>query len=158
MDRSRLNRFLSQQLDELQLEKPVFVAPTDPVRKALSLMHEGSRSCVLATEAGSLTGIFTERDVLTRCMEEGFNWEQPLDQAVLTRQPRTVSAKATVADAIATMRQHHYRTLPVEGHDGRIIGLVRIGDLLTHLAEAFPEDVLNLPPRPHQVMEKPEGG
>jgi CBS domain containing-hemolysin-like protein len=57
------------------------------------------------------------------------------------------------------MRKHHYRTLPVvhAGSD-RIIGLVRIGDLLTHLAEAFPEDVLNLPPRPHQVMEKPEGG
>jgi hypothetical protein len=44
----------------------------------------------------------------------------------------------------------------VEG--GRVIGLVRLGDLLTHLAEAFPEDVLNLPPRPHQVMGKREGG
>jgi len=41
---------------------------------------------------------------------------------------------------------------------GRVIGLVRLGDLLSHLAEAFPEDVLNLPPRPHQVMGKQEGG
>ena len=35
---------------------------------------------------------------------------------------------------------------------------IRTGDLLTHLAEAYPEEILNLPPRPHQVMEKQEGG
>ena len=52
---------------------------------------------------------------------------------------------------------HHYRTLPVMT-DGSVVGLVRLGDLLRHLAEEYPEDVLNLPPRPRQVMERPEGG
>jgi CBS domain-containing protein len=108
-------------------------------------------------EAGRLTGIFTERDVLTKCMGEGFDWDQPLDAAVITRSPRTIPASRTVAEAIATMQQHHYRTLPVV--DGkRVVGLIRMGDLMTHLAEAYPEDILNLPPRPHQVMERPEGG
>jgi CBS-domain-containing membrane protein len=55
------------------------------------------------------------------------------------------------------MQQHHYRTLPVVDQ-GSIVGIIRLGDLLTHLAEAYPEEVLNLPPRPHQVMERPEGG
>jgi hypothetical protein len=44
----------------------------------------------------------------------------------------------------------------VEGD--RVVGVLRLGDLLRDLAEAYPEDVLNLPPRPHQVMEQPEGG
>ncbi len=157
MDRSRLSRFVNQQLKELPLEEPVLVTPSTPVRDAVALMQEGSRSCVVAVEGDRLAGIFTERDVLTRCMIEDFDWAQPLNAGMLTTAPQTIAPTRTVAEAVATMQQHHYRTLPVVA-GGRILGLLRLGDLLTHLAEAYPEDVLNLPPRPHQVMERPEGG
>jgi CBS domain-containing protein len=157
MDRSRLSRFVNQKLRELQLDEPTLVSPSTSVRAAVALMHEGSRSCVVAMEGDRLAGIFTERDVLTRCMGDEFDWDQALADSVLTRNPRTIAADSSVAEAIATMQQHHYCTLPVLEGD-RVVGLIRLGDLLTHLAEAYPEDVLNLPPRPHQVMERPEGG
>lgn len=157
MDRSPLIRFVNQKLQDLPLETPAVVASSAPVRAALELMREGSRSCVLAMDGDRLEGIFTERDVLTRCMGEGFDWDQPLKAAVLTPSPRTIPASSSVVDAIAAMQQHHYRTLPVTDN-GRVIGLIRMGDLMTHVAEAYPEDILNLPPRPHQVMERPEGG
>lgn len=120
-------------------------------------MQQGSASCVLAMDGGELAGIFTERDVLTKCMGDDFNWDQPVSESVLTPNPQTVSVQNTVADAVAIMQQHHYRTLPVVDAN-KMVGLIRMGDLLTHLAEAYPEEVLNLPPRPHQVMERPEGG
>lgn len=157
MDSSRLNRFINQRLADLPLEEPAIVTPDTPVSEALSYMREGSRSCVLAMSGDQLDGIFTERDIVTRCMEAGFDWSQPIGAAVLTRPARTMRASSSVAEAIAMMQQHHYRTLPVVDGD-RVVGLIRVGDLLMHLAEAFPEDVLNLPPRPHQVMEKEEGG
>lgn len=157
MDRSRLNRFIAQPLSELPLEEPVFVSPADPVRHALSLMREGSRSCVLAVEGDRLAGILTERDILNRCMEDGYDWDQPLSNGVMTSSPRTIGLASSVGDAIATLQQQNYRTLPVTD-GGRVVGLIRLGDILRHLAEAFPEDVLNLPPRPHQVMDKEEGG
>jgi len=157
MYRSRLSRFLSQPLAELPLNEAHVVSPTISVREAVAAMQGGGVSCVLAADGDRLRGIFTERDVLTKCMEDGFDWEQPLASLVLTTTPRTISPGRTVAEAIATMQQHHYRTLPVV-KEGRVVGLIRLGDILRHLAEAFPEDVLNLPPRPHQVMDKREGG
>jgi CBS domain-containing protein len=157
MDSSRLNRFINQRLADLPLDQPTTVPSATPVAEALSLMRQGSRSCVLAIDNGRLEGIFTERDVLNRCMDDGFDWNQPLAASVLTRPAETIPASGTVAEAIALMQQHHYRTLPVVDGD-RVVGLIRVGDLLRHLAEAFPEDVLNLPPRPHQVMETEEGG
>jgi CBS domain-containing protein len=90
-------------------------------------------------------------------MVDGFDWDQPLSASVLTKQPRVIASTGTVAEAIALMQQHHYRNLPVVEGD-RVVGVLRLGDLLRDLAEAYPEDVLNLPPRPHQVMEQPEGG
>ena len=157
MDRSRLSRFVNQRLNELPLQPPAVVSPSTSVRSAIAAMQEGSRSCVLAVEEGKLAGIFTEHDVLNRCMDDGFDWDQPLSAGVLTKEPRTIASNRTIAEAIMLMQQHHYRTLPVmEG--GSAVGLVRLGDLVRHLAEEYPEDVLNLPPRPHQVMERPEGG
>ena len=157
MDRSRLTSFLSQPLADLTLAEAPVVSTDDPVSHAVAVMGAGSRSCVLALDGGRLAGIFTERDVLTRCMGEGFDWAQPLGRSVLTPNPRTIGSRSTVAEAIATMRKHRYRTLPVVNGEA-ILGLVRLGDLLTHLAEVYPEEILNLPPRPHQVMEKQEGG
>ena len=157
MDRSRLKRFVDQRLVELPLDAPVFVAPYTPVREAVAVMQGGGHSCVLAGTGDRVVGIFTERDVLLKCMDDDFDWSQRLDAAVLTREPRMIALTGTVAEAIATMQQHQYRTLPVV--DGScVVGLVRLGNLLAQFAEAFPEDVLNLPPRPHQVMETPEGG
>lgn len=120
-------------------------------------MQARTRSCVLVMQDGRLEGIFTERDVLTKCMSDTFDWEQPIGGPVITRNPQTIGRDKSVAEAVATMQQHHYRTLPVVDGE-RVVGLIRLGDLLTHLAEAYPEEVLNLPPRPHQVMERPEGG
>ncbi|MGE3075735.1 MAG: cyclic nucleotide-binding/CBS domain-containing protein [Dehalococcoidia bacterium] len=157
MDRSRLSRFVNQRLTELPLQEPAVVSPVTSVRSAVSAMHDGSASCVLAVEGGKLAGIFTERDVLTKCMDDGFDWDQPLSAGVLTENPRTIGVNRTIAEAIMFMQQQQVRTLPVMD-DGSVVGLVRIGDLLRHLAEEYPEDVLNLPPRPHQVMERREGG
>jgi CBS domain-containing protein len=157
MDRTRLSRFVNQRLSEVTLSEPATVSPSIPVRQAIATMNRYRTSCVLAVEQGELRGIFTERDVLTKCMVDGFDWDQPLDASVLTKQPRVIASTGTVAEAIALMQQHHYRNLPVvEG--GRLVGVLRLGDLLRDLAEAYPEDVLNLPPRPHQVMEQAEGG
>lgn len=157
MDRSRLAKFIDQRVGELPLAEPVFLPPTASVRAAVDLMRGGSRSCVLALEGGRLAGIFTERDVLTRCMAPDFDWDQPLDRGLLTRDPVTVSGETTVGDAIALMQRHRYRTLPVL-ESGAVTGLVRLGELLQHFAESYPEEVLNLPPRPHQVVATREGG
>ena len=157
MDRSRLAKFIDQRVGELPLAEPVFLPPTATVRTAVQRMHMGARSCVLAVEKEELVGIFTERDVLTRCMAGDFDWDQPLAPDLLTRNPVTIASSTTVGDAIALMQRYNYRTLPVM-EDGAVIGLVRLGELLQHFAESFPEEVLNLPPRPHQVVAKREGG
>lgn len=157
MDWSRLERFVASSIGELPLGKAPIVSPDVPVSDALSIMRAAGSSCVLGVRDGGLAGIFTERDVLTRCMAPEFDWSQPLETSVLTVAPRTISADATVAEAIAAMQRHGYRTLPVL-RSGELLGIIRLTDLLKHLAEAYPEDILNLPPRPNQVAEKREGG
>ncbi len=158
MDRSRLQRFFNSPVGELELVTPPLVAPETPVRDAVAAMAEGAQSCVLAVRDGELVGIFTERDVLTKCMGEGFDWSQPLAQVMAPGAPVVIQRSRPVGEAVALMRKHRYRTLPVVDESRRLVGLLRLQELLHALAEAYPEEVLNIPPRPHQVMETREGG
>ncbi len=148
---------MDQPLADVRLDAPVTISSNDSVRTVVAKMQDEKLSCVLAMNGDRVEGIFTERDVLSRCMTEAFDWDQPIGATALTREPRTIAANRSVAEAIATMQQRRYRSLPVV-QDGRVVGLARLGTLIGQFTEAYPESVLNLPPRPHQVMEKPEGG
>lgn len=158
MDRSRLQRFFTRPVGELGLVTPPLVDPETPVREAVAAMAEGAQSCVLAVREGELVGIFTERDVLTKCMGEGFDWGQPLTRVMSSGRPLVIGRDRPVGEAVALMRKHRYRTLPVVDERRKLVGLLRLQEVLHHLAEEYPEEVLNIPPRPHQVMETREGG
>ena len=111
---------------------------------------------ILIKDAGRLAGILTERDVLTRVLGAGLDESQPVS-TVMTANPKTLSADASLLEAMQAMERGHYRNVPLTEPDGTVIGLLRQQDLIEFIAEAFPQEILNLPPRPHQLMEQPEG-
>ena len=71
---------------------------------------------------------------------------------------RDVVLAAPIRDAIELMQTGRYRNVPIVDEGGRLVGVVRQVDIIKYLAESFPEELLNLPPRPHQKMRQPEGG
>jgi hypothetical protein len=56
------------------------------------------------------------------------------------------------------MKEKEIDNIPVVDEAGKAVSVIRTLDIVHFLAEAFPQEVLNLPPRPHQLMPKPEGG
>jgi len=71
--------------------------------------------------------------------------------------PRTLDLDQTIRDAIVLMQTGRYRNVPLVDEAGHLVGVVRQADIIKYLAESFPEELLNLPPRPHQRMKEPEG-
>jgi CBS-domain-containing membrane protein len=56
------------------------------------------------------------------------------------------------------MQTGRYRNVPLLDDNDQLVGVIRPQDILKFLAESFPEELLNLPPRPHQTMRRAEGG
>jgi CBS-domain-containing membrane protein len=75
----------------------------------------------------------------------------------MNTEPRVLHFDDPIRDAIALMETGRYRNVPIVDDGGIVAGIVRPQDVLRYLAEAFPEEVLNLPPRPHQRMKESEG-
>jgi len=110
----------------------------------------------LIVREGRLVGIFTERDVLLKVLGR----EVPADEIVDTYMkpnPQTLTATATLGEAAHIMDRGQFRNVPIVDAEGQPVANLRQQDILEYIAEAFPAEILNLPPRPHQRLEEPEG-
>jgi len=134
------------------------VAPRGTTLGACIAALQSARSdCVLITDGGILAGIFTERDILMKVLGREVDLEAPVD-GFMTLRPETLSPEDAVGEALALMDAGRFRHLPLTDASGRPAGVLRQQDVIEYLAEAFPQEILNLPPRPHQVMEGADGG
>ncbi|MCC7327686.1 MAG: CBS domain-containing protein [Burkholderiales bacterium] len=105
------------------------------VAEAVAVMAERRIGAVLVmNEDGLVSGIFTERDLLTRVVHAGRDPQTTAISLVMTRDVRFVSPGTTVEAALSLMTLNRHRHLLVI--DGpRVHGLVSIGDLVRQMIE-----------------------
>jgi CBS domain-containing protein len=123
--------------------------------RAIQRTGTGDSVFVCAAD-GRLVGVLTERDIFGRLVAGTPDLTQPVE-SLMTSEPRTLDLDQTIRDAIVLMQTGRYRNVPLVDGDGHLVGVVRQADIIKYLAESFPEELLNLPPRPHQRMKEPEG-
>jgi CBS domain-containing protein len=122
-----------------------------------AIQRTGTGDSVFVCDArGSLVGVLTERDVFGRIVGGNVDLSRPVE-TLMTTEPQTLDLDQTILDAILLMQTGRYRNVPVVDPSGRLVGVIRQSDIIRYLAESFPEELLNLPPRPHQRMKEPEG-
>ena len=156
---ARVPSLVDERLQVLARREPVTVAPHTSLADCLAaIRRSGTGDSVFVVDAsGRLAGVLTERDIFGRIVAGHVDLHQPVE-SLMTTEPRTLDLDQTIRDAIELMQTGRYRNVPLLDDDDILQGVIRPQDILKYLAEAFPEELLNLPPRPHQTMKRPEGG
>jgi CBS domain-containing protein len=117
-----------QTIRDVMSSELVTVSPNATVAEAASIMsarHVGS--ALVLDDAGDLTGIFTERDIL-RALGSDFDAAAHTVAEWMSRTPTTIDVGAGVADALDRMLHGGFRHLPViDG--GALVGVVSLRDL-----------------------------
>ena len=116
------------------------LAPSDSVRAAVELMADKHIGAVLIAEGGRLTGIFTERDLLTRVVAKGRDPGATALSAVMTEAPDCLKPGDMASDALERMNRKGYRHLPVLDGE-KLVGIVSIRDLYSAVKRELEEDV-----------------
>jgi CBS domain-containing protein len=119
-------------------------------------MKQDEGGCaIVCAEDGSVVGIFTERDLLTKIIGQDVDLNTPV-RDLMSPVVATLTRAATIGDAVAIMNDKGYRNVPLV-NDGKLVGSISVFDVMGYLAESYPETTMNLPPNPDQVMES-QGG
>lgn len=118
---------------EVMSAHPVTVEPDTEVVSIAVEMITGAFGCLPVTSTGKLVGIVTERDVLRaflKAVREGRldAASDPPVARLMTRDPQTVSAGATVREAEDRLRQRHIRHLPIVDGE-RLVGMLSDRDV-----------------------------
>ena len=127
---------------DLMSDQVISVSPEETVAVAARLMTRHNVGALPVRDRdGSLCGILTDRDVVTRCVA----LERPMQQTsvarVMTSRVATVPPTASVDQAAAMLARAQVRRLPVvEGR--RLVGMVTLSDLSRQAPAEETADVL----------------
>ncbi|HEY8636133.1 MAG TPA: CBS domain-containing protein [Candidatus Limnocylindrales bacterium] len=154
----RVPTIVDERLRVLSRRQPVTVLPGTSLADCVrAIQRTGTGDSVFVCDAdGTLVGVLTERDVFGKIVGGSVDLSRPVE-TLMTSDPHTLDLDQTILDAILLMQTGRYRNVPVVDEAGQLVGVVRQSDIIKYLAESFPEELLNLPPRPHQRMKQPEG-
>lgn len=111
------------------------VAPETRVYDALALMAEKDVGALVVVEDGKPVGLFSERDYARKVILQGKSSKQIEVREIMSIPAQCVTPKDTVDDCMSLMTHRRIRHLPVV-EDGRMVGIVSIGDMVKWIVSA----------------------
>jgi CBS domain-containing protein len=144
-------------VSSMETDDYVCIAPSTPLSQAIEAMKQDEGGCaIICSEDGSVVGIFTERDLLTKIVGQEIDLNTPV-RNLMSPIVATLTHDATIGDAVTIMNNKGYRNVPLV-KDGKLVGSISVFDVIGYLAESYPKTTMNLPPNPDQVMDSTDGG
>ncbi len=105
------------------------VHPDDTVLDAIKLLAQKDIGALIVIENDKPVGIFTERDYARKVYLRGKSSLDTAVRKIMVSPVICVSPDQSVNECLALMTEKRFRHLPVV-IDGRLIGMVSIGDLV----------------------------
>jgi CBS domain-containing protein len=107
------------------------IRPDVSVAEALRrLRAEGIGSLVVSENGTNLAGILSDRDILNAIADHGIDVLGESVRGVMTEKVFTCSREDRVSALMALMTNRRIRHIPVVEKDGRLCGMVSIGDVV----------------------------
>ncbi|MBV6478858.1 MAG: hypothetical protein HGGPFJEG_01615 [Ignavibacteria bacterium] len=122
-------------LKELIKDKPFHFVKSGmtviEVAKFMGLHNIGAVPVLEQSETLKLSGIFSERDLLRRCIAADMDLEKTIVDSVMTKKVILIEAHDSPEYCMQIMKQENIRHIPViEGKD--LIGIVSMRDLMLY--------------------------
>ncbi len=110
--------------------EPATIPSAISVRDACHVLNRDDIGAVAVVEEGRLVGILSERDVMRKCIGGNRRTDETSVAEIMTTEPVTIEADASLADAFRLMNYGKFRHLPVTD-EGRMIAMLSIRDIPT---------------------------
>jgi CBS domain-containing protein len=131
------------------------VGPDESLQRAAQLMDELNIGALPVCEGDALVGMITDRDITVRATAAGMEPSEHHVSEVMTAQTRWCTEEQSTEEVMKQMGDVQIRRLPVLDAQGRVVGIVSLGDLAIRQGEHTDELLREVswpsePDRPHE--------
>jgi CBS domain-containing protein len=102
--------------------------PTDSIQSVAKIMKSIDTGAVPVFADGKVIGMVTDRDIVLRVVAEGRSFADAISD-VMTDEVQSCKAEDNLADAAAQMANHQLRRLIVTDDNGKLAGILSLGDI-----------------------------
>jgi len=124
---------------DIAVRSPATVAADESIAQCAKRMHAEHVGCLVVVEkadgAQVPVGMLTDRDIAIEVVAFGLDPAVITAGDVMSEKPAVVEEDDDLLDALALMREHGSRRLPVTGSDGALVGIIAFDNLLEALAQ-----------------------
>lgn len=125
-------RVMKLEVASLTDRLPLSIDVAMTIQQAAKLMTEQNISSVLITEQDKLLGVMTDRDIKTRCVAAGLDYNKSVSH-IMTTEPQTVSATTLLSEALLIMTKMGINHLPIMENE-KPIAMLTTSDIIRHIS------------------------
>jgi CBS domain-containing protein len=115
-------------VSEVMTAQVVTATPRSTIAEVAQTMAKIESGAVPVVDDGKVVGLITDRDIVIRVVAEGLGLDTPVAD-VMTAEVETCQEGDNVADATAKMGAKQIRRLIVLNDQGRLAGIISLGDI-----------------------------
>ncbi|MDJ0951125.1 MAG: CBS domain-containing protein [Alphaproteobacteria bacterium] len=119
------------------------IAPDASVAEAVQKMHDQKVGALLVRADDKVAGIFTERDVLFRVVNDSLDPQTTQVAQVMTENPYSVPPSMTVEEAMRQVSERRVRHLPIMDGD-KLLAMISSGDLTSWVVREQEQEIEGL--------------
>lgn len=105
------------------------MAPHDTLQFAAQAMDELNVGAIPVCDGERVVGLVTDRDIVVRAIAQGLQVEHTSLGDVMSAPVRCCHEDDTLADATELMSSVQLRRVPVLDREGRLVGMLSLGDV-----------------------------
>ena len=136
------------------------LSPDNTIVEAAQAMQELDVGAIPICQGNQVVGVVTDRDIVIRAIAQNRPVGSTLLRDVMSTQVKCIYEDDDLDEVTAKMQQSQIRRLPVLDREGKLIGMLSLGDLAAkvgsdHAAEALVD--ISKPARPARAVEMSRG-
>jgi CBS domain-containing protein len=131
---------LADPVGDVMTERPATCGPRDSLERVAELMWNHDCGIVPVTdEADRLLGIVTDRDICIATYTRGVAPASATVATTMARDVHSCGPQQSLADVLDLMAEQQVHRVPVtSAADGRLLGIVSLGDIARYVDGALP--------------------
>jgi len=117
------------------------IESSDSIKKAAEEMRDHNIGFLPVKKRGEIAGVITDRDIVIRGIAEGVDISEIVEK-IMTADIEWTSEEATVEQLIKQFEMKKIRRMPVRNSEGKLTGIVSLGDVAVKGDSILAEEAL----------------